>query len=432
MKTGSKKPFDTLANLGFLVLFPGFVVYNFAVSIGIFPAFLGGFFGPMCAAFAVVALVHLCMQLPAERTQLSPLHWSFVLFCSFWLLWVVIAGVLNPNRFIATSAVTESLATLVIWLAVFFTSSRMALHAGAMRHMVQLSALLLVSLFVFAFVQEGSFLGPFIMFQGLDEAGHSESGAASYQGVGRSILIMGIVIAAFQERFSRQVIVLGLTSAGLLFLGSRAHLFGSLICILASILAVGARRGQRLALSVLILCAPLIFYMSLELFFETRASEIIDLTSSESWQARLELQNRALDVIAENPLTGYFGYHHWGTLAGYSHNILSAWAGFGIFIFMAYLGLMLYALSLCTKRVLASGPVPPYWLAAFHLNIMAVVLALYSEPIFASVFPALGWGVTVNAMRREHQNKLFAQVNFNPKTGCALLKGTRKCGQVVT
>jgi hypothetical protein len=416
---GNVKPFDALANLGFLVLFPGFMVYHFAVSVGIIPPFLGGLFGPACAAFAVVALVHLATQLRSSRADLPLLHWAFVLFCAFFLLWVLVAGVLNPHRLTALAAVTECLGTLIIWLAVFFVGSRMNLHAPAMRRAVGVSALVLVGLFVFAFVSEGSFLGPFILFKGGDETGGTESGAATYQAVGRSILCMGIVVAAFQRRFSRQAMVLGLTIGGLLCLGSRAHLFSSVLCILALTVVVGFRRGQRVAAATFIGVAAAISIAAAGLFLKTRASEILDLATSSSWQARLELQHRAMRVIAENPLTGDFGYHHWGTFAGYAHNILSAWAGFGIVTFLAYLGLMLYALKLSAERVLGKAPVDPYWLIAFQTNIVALMMALASEPIFASVFPALGWGVTVNALRQERNRKVAARQARDLAASCA-------------
>lgn len=419
MKSGAGNFFERFANLGFLVLFPGFVVYHFAVSVGIFPAFLGGLFGGASAAFALIALVQTAVQLQSQRDEVSLLHWLFVLFCGYFLVWVLIAGAFNPHRFSSVSAVTESLGTLVIWLAVFFVGSKMNLQSDWMRTAVPVSALVLVGIFVFAFASERSFLGPFILFKGGDETGDAESGAATYQAVGRSILCIGFVVASFQKRFSKQALVLGLTIGGLLCLGSRAHLFSSVLCILALTVVVGSRRGQRVAAFVFVAGAVAISYVSVELFLETRASEILDLGTSSSWQARLELQHRALRVIAENPLTGDFGYHHWGTFAGYAHNLLSAWAGFGIVMFLAYVGLMVYALYLSAKRVLAKGQVDPYWLMAFQSNIVALILAVASEPIYASVFPALGWGFTVNALRQEKRRKLAARQALGLAASCA-------------
>jgi len=183
-------------------------------------------------------------------------------------------------------------------------------------------------------------------------------------------------------------------------------------------MVVGFKRGQRVAAFFFVLGAIAISYVSVEIFLETRASEILDLGTSTSWQSRLDLQSRALQVIAENLMTGDFGYHHTGALAGYSHNALAVWAGFGIVMFLAYLGLMGYAFCLSAARVLAKGPVDPLWLIAFQSNIVAMLLAAASEPIFASVFPAFGWGVTVNALRQERRRKLAAQKALDVAVAC--------------
>jgi len=419
MQSGTRDVFDSIASAGFLVLFPGFVVYQFAVAVGVIPPFLGGMFGAACAAFAAFALVQLAVQFQSRRNEVSLLQGSFVFFCCLFLVWTLLAGALSAHSFTAKAAMVESLGTLVIWLAVFFVGSRMKLGAAGMRAAVRMSALVLLALFVYAIVSKGSFLGPFLLFPGNDEGGASEKGAATYQGVGRSILIVGLVVAALQSRFWKQALVLTLCIACLLCLGSRAHLFGAVICCVALTLAVGLRKGQRTAAFLFVSGAIAIAYVSVEIFLETRASQILDLATSSSWQSRLELQQRAVQVIAENLFTGDFGYHHWGTFPGYAHNALSAWAGFGVVVFLGYLGLMGYALSLSAKRMLANGPVDSLWLIAFLSNFVALLLAVASEPIFASVFPAFGWGVTVNALRHEHRRKLAAHTALDIAVACA-------------
>jgi hypothetical protein len=181
---------------------------------------------------------------------------------------------------------------------------------------------------------------------------------------------------------------------------------------------MGFKRGQRVTALVFVAGAVVISYVSVEIFLETRASEILDLATSSSWQVRLELQHRAMQVIAENPMTGDFGYHYWGAFPGYAHNALSAWAGLGIVMFLAYVGLMGYALSLSVKRVLASRP-DPLWLTAFQLNFVALILAAASEPIFASVFPVFGWGVTVNALRQEQRREQATRKALDVAVSCA-------------
>ena len=403
MRSGTQSVLDRIANIGFLVLFPGFAVYHFGAAVGA-PLVLGGLFGPACAAFAVVALVQLALQFQSESDELPLLQRVFVHFCAFFFAWVLIAGAANNHKFSAMAAVMEAIATLMIWLAVFFVGSKMKLETRAMRLAVPLSALVLLGIFVYAIASEGSILGPFLLFTGKDDFG-TRDGGATYQGIGRSILIVAIVVTSLQRRFWQQALILGVTIACLLCLGSRAHLAGAVVCAAALTVVVGFRKGQRTAMFFFVAAVLAATYVALEVILETRASEFLDLGSSESWQVRQELQQRALRVIAEFPLTGDFGYYYWGAFDGYAHNALSAWATFGFVIFLAYMGLMAYSTYLSAKRVLASRPPDPLWLMAFLSNVVALLLAVFSEPLQASVLPALGWGLTVNALRHERRRR---------------------------
>ena len=51
-----------LARIGLLVLFPGYVVYHYAVAVGLTPAFAGGLFGGASAFFAAVGLCSLAWR----------------------------------------------------------------------------------------------------------------------------------------------------------------------------------------------------------------------------------------------------------------------------------------------------------------------------------------------------------------------------------
>jgi hypothetical protein len=149
-------------------------------------------------------------------------------------------------------------------------------------------------------------------------------------------------------------------------------------------------------------------YYASSVFLETRAAEVFDLAQSTSWQARMAAHYEALDVIAANPLIGNFGYHL-GDSHGYAHNILSAWTEYGLIGFLGFAGLILYALALSARRLIFRRPFSSLWLIAFQLNFVSLFLALLTEPIMASVFPALGWGFTVQAIRADQRNRALFQ-----------------------
>jgi hypothetical protein len=184
----------------------------------------------------------------------------------------------------------------------------------------------------------------------------------------------------------------------MLSLGSRAHFFALAVSVLVHLAVLVAIRRTRLIGIVGLLVTAAAFAAGAGLFLETRAAEIIDLASSASWEERSVAMSRALEVIAENPLVGLYGYHLWDS-AGYAHNVLSAWTQYGLFGFVAIIATFACALFIALAGFLFSRGREPAWHLALHVNLVAIMLAIASEPIMSSVFPALAWGLTLRAER---------------------------------
>ena len=397
MSLSVNRSLDISAAFGFLVLFPGFVAYHFAIIAGWMPAFAGGLFGSASLVVAAVSLIHFAGRLQGPYGY-PVLEIAFVIFCAYLAVWTVVASALIAGRSYAEPTLLESFATLSIWLAVFFVGTRFSVPTPAGRMILWAAAVTIVALFAFAMYSKNSFIGPFIMFG--EDSDTAAEGASTYQGIGRSVLVTAIVIGSIQTRFWKQMLVLAATVVCLLALGSRAHLFVAILVMISLVVLQGFRRRNRGTGIVLVIVAIPVIYLTADIFLNTRAAEIFDLGGSTSWQSRLAAQDRAFQVITESPFFGSFGYHN-AVSAGYAHNILSAWTEFGALAFGVYAGLMLYALSVSLKRVMFETRCSPMWLMAFQFNLTAMVLAVASEPLFASVFPALGWGCTVNALREE-------------------------------
>ena len=391
---------DIAAASGFFVLFPGFVIYQFAVASGWIPAVAAGLFGFASLVVAVVSLIHFAGRLQGPHQGTPALELAFVIFCAYLAVWTVVASAFIAGRSYAEPALLESFATLSIWLALFFVGSRLRVPKRTGTMMLWAAAATIVALFVFAMNSKQSFVGPFLLFG--EDSDTTTSGGSTYQGIGRSVLVIAIVIGSIQTRFWKQMLVVVGTVACLLALGSRAHLFASILVMASLGVLLGFRRRNRSTGILLMIAATPVVYLAADLFLDTRAAEIFDLGGSTSWQSRLAAQDQAFQVITESPFFGSFGYHN-AVSAGYAHNILSAWTEFGALAFGLYAGLMLYALSVSLKRVMFETRCSPMWLMAFQFNLTAMVLAVASEPLFASVFPALGWGCTVNALREERR-----------------------------
>ena len=405
------RAFSYIAEIGLLLLFPVFILYHYSVASGWLPAFAGGLFGASAAFVAVFGLVHLGTSVPGYKRRVPLLEISFAALVIYLVLWTFAAAMLAGHRSYSGAAVAEALSTVAIWLASYFTGVRVRLREGAGLHLLSLLSLLataILACFVHAIVVYGSLVGPFLTFQG--DAGIA-GGSTTYQGVGRAVLVIAVVMSAAHRSFIAQLSCLGVAAAVLMTLGSRAHLFALLLLIALHILVFGFRRRNLMAGILALIAAAGTGMAAWGIFLDTRAAEIFELATSTSWQERLFAGGEAVRVIRESPFFGAFGYHWADRSAGYAHNLLSAWAGFGGISFLMFLCMMLYALAVSATRVLLSERPSAEWRVAFQFNVVALLLAIASEPIYASVFPALGWGFTVAAMRGERaRHRLLADV----------------------
>jgi hypothetical protein len=327
---------------------------------------------------------------------------AVLLAFAFFLSWSVVAyAALRGERY-AGPAFAESISSLVLWFAAFFMGTFFRLEGAARRWLFTAAVLAAFAVLPLAMLERGSPLGPLMVFGAEIEADQQSS---SYQGVGRSLLVASMLATAATHVYWRQLLGLASTTALLVTLGSRAHLFTAAsltFLVLGVALLRSRRRGAPLLFLVLAAGA---LAASWSLFLETRAGEILDLSTSTSWAMRLEVQTIALREIAAHPLLGDFGYHlrEIGP-GGYAHNALSAWPQYGLVGFVLYGGLIVYFLALSLRRVVFAPSTSAQWRAALFANFAALVLVVSSEPVF-TVMPALAWGLTVNALLQDRDRR---------------------------
>lgn len=384
---------------GFMTLFPGYVIYNYGVMAGFWPAFVGGLFGVSAVVFSFFGIAYL-LKYPIARFSASPrLERVFLLFLLFLLVWTLCAFIVISNFSYSTLALQDSVYTLVIWVAVYFVAARYDLHDKKNYRILRVAVIFILFLFLHGIVSNSSMMGIFMIFNGSHLDGEIH---ATYQGVGRSILVMTLVLAAFQKRYLRKILIMVVAMIILVALGSRAHLFAMMALIVLSLGVAGFRRHNWPFVVGGVMIITAVSYFFHQSFFESRAAEIFDLDVSTSWQARLDALEEAMAVITANPFFGAFGYYI-DAPEGYAHNLLSAWAQYGFAVFVLFIGMLIYSMLITLPQILRTQNVSPVWMIAFQLNFVAILLAIASEPINGSVFPALAWGFTVQALRAGKQ-----------------------------
>ena len=383
------------AGVGFLALFPGYLLYHYSLAQGWIQPFLGGLFGNVSLMMGALCLLLLPWILSRSWRGAFIPGVLVAGLVAYMTLWTVGNFVFIRGEAYAADAMRESVSAIVIWLAMLFVGGFYPFDRPRLRTLLAIFAGLIVVAFAHAVVQYASPVGPYLTFV----ARSTDTVHSGYLGIGRSILVSAIFLGAVLIKTHLRLAVFAVGSLLLLLLGSRSDLF-AMISLTAVLALVSGASGKNRWSSIAAMggCCVLLYFAS-PLFFATRSTEVLDLDTSSSWQVRQELQAAALRVIRENPIFGEFGYHIRDGGAGfYAHNALSAWTNFGLVGFLLFIGLMAYFTVLSFRRMGSGQTADAAWFAAFQLNLASLIQAIAASPIFFPL-PALAWGVTLNALR---------------------------------
>jgi len=408
-----------VASWGFLVLFPGFVLYHYSLANGWIPPFLGGLFGAGTGAVALYALMVVpwiaTRQLRGVSTAISLVTTTVV----YLGVWSVANYYFLRSAGFADDAFRQSVLTLVLWTGLLFIGWFANIDSRSWRVATIVLCILIIGALVHAMVRFSSPLGPWATFASQDD----DSQFSTYQAIGRSLLVCSIIVASFCRTDGRRLAVLAVGCVSLLLVGSRSDFFSlGIVTFLLTMRVLYQNRGNVFGVggAAVLVAVGLALW---PIFLETRNAEILDLSQSSSWQARVELQVAALDVIRHQPIFGDFGYYlRDGGAGAYSHNALSAWTNFGVVGFTLFVGVLVYMCGLSAVRWLIRGE-NGRWFIAFNLNLVALVQAIVASPVFA-VLPGLAWGVTLSALRQD------AAAGSPPPEAVAVLPSVQPAGGV--
>jgi hypothetical protein len=229
-----------------------------------------------------------------------------------------------------------------------------------------------------------------------------EGAVSSYQGYARSLAILFLYARSLVVGRPIRLLFLTLIGGASLFVsGARSEFLGFLlvyfVLIAIGVLNVNSGKVSASPRLLLVLLLSLVVFTALGFYvlgsgLDSRILQLADLESANSYIARQDLLQVGMINVSSSPILGIFGGHiaYTGSSGGYIHNILSAWAGFGLPAFLLILYLQLSALRgsyLLAKRI----PSGLCWLA-FELNLFSSFLLFTTKSIFWIV-PPLGWGL---------------------------------------
>lgn len=375
------------ANLGFLALFPVFFFWHFALAADVNPLNIG-LYGEVSALVALAFLSLFLMRWvnQAMRSPLAVVVLAFIIYCGVYTIFYVLVP-LSPE-----GAPRQAAALVLSWfcllsIGAFMDINRPAFQVAVVASWIGMALIVLIYL-------EGVYFIPQQIFD-------TDKSVASYQGFARSFVFSTMVLLAIQKRTWLRILLASFAIVITFFMAARSELIG-LIFAVSLVEFIRASRSPRglLLLGVVCLLAGLLAWLvpifaGNSAIMESRQMQVLDLSKSTSWTARMEFAEKAWEQIVASPISGHFG----GNFlvgeqdgGGYAHNALSCWVSFGIVGFLLYIGITFSAALISLVGFYRS--MDSEWQLSLYLNATALLMILFAKSVFWP-FVALGWGLCI-------------------------------------
>lgn len=178
-------------------------------------------------------------------------------------------------------------------------------------------------------------------------AARTEQGLTTqYQQLGDGFAICALMLMACTRSARASIVLAAIAIPVLFFIPSRSAAFLGAGCLLFAVFSRCGRRGQ-IGLAIAVIVGLVVFHEAIYVqapLEGTRHETIAKGDVDESVVGREEILERGLEVIAEHPFLGEFGFQlrEFNAAGYYIHNALDAWAQAGLAAFVAFVFLWFF------------------------------------------------------------------------------------------
>jgi hypothetical protein len=315
------------AHLSFILLFPGFFIYQTLLGIGAISAVLGGYFTAVALALFLPILYSFTYALKHNRDYAS----CFELYLSMFVVYYLFILCINFLGGATQIIVERYVQSIIFCFETYVMFRALDLEDKKLLKILTIS-LLLMSAITFYFS-----VGGFFFLQGLDEAKDPES-LATYQGFARSYIYTYLLLISTARSTLFRYLLYAVGTSSMFINGARSE-FSAVLFLIPVIELYRAK--YKLCMAFAIAFFSLIFVASIasivDMLPDNRILQLLDLSHSTSAITRHHFTENAIRTISSNPFFGDFASYPDGH---YAHNALCAWVDFGFFGFLFFWGLL--------------------------------------------------------------------------------------------
>lgn len=387
-----------MAGGGFLLLYPLFFVYHFAVGSGFLPPFALGLYGPATALIAAVGGLPLALVI--RRHAGRPLVMTTAFLICYCTTWVLLFGFIFTDNPYLDEVNFQSFSLIVSWIALFIVGLFFPWQSMDMRRAC-FGFFAVIGLMIALNTNWSALV--------LTMPGQKTGDIASYQGFARSVFVLSFALLAWSRNRSEQIGIWLISSLFLFVIGARSEFAAYVGTTLLGAFII--RKAHPARTLLIVVGVVLVWVMAsglgasiAESLGQSRQVGLLDIGADTSWNARRAMHEFALGQIADQPIFGIYGGHLFfynPELGSEAHNALSAWVTFGVLGFCLYVGLTMAALWLSIRFFLAR-PQRPDVRFGFYMAMSASILIFTAKSVYWAE-PALAWGMVAALVIRSAQ-----------------------------
>lgn len=382
--------YQTITPYLFFALFAGFVLYHLGIAYQLIPAFAGGYFGIASLIVAVIYVLRIPKILSfnfKSNLVVSFVHISIFIYALAVTL-ISAAYEYNFNH----PVVIQSLNTLTLWVSLFTLGFYLVRSNTQKTFKLNYLFFILFSIYIIFYIVTTQS----VMFNLSTVLSDETEGVSGYQSLARNLFVICLFLLSFSSK-AVNIITFILTSVFVLFfLGARSE-FAVFLLLSAVYMLLKSRNNYKYFIISLIsiLLTSILFIIFKDNILDSRQFQLLDYSDSSSWNARERLKEEGMKTIFNNPVFGSFGAHAAsGDIGRYIHNSLSAYVNYGLYFFISYIFISLYATTLSFLNILKTNS--NVWTFSFLINLGCLLLIIFAKPVFWPI-PFLAWGVFFGA-----------------------------------
>lgn len=316
--------------MGFILLFPGFLFYQSFLALNLVSDLLNGYYGNIALGLIIIySIIFPFSNLRYTRDGYIKSVQYFFLYILCWSL----ANHMFRNFDYEQEIGLQMAQYFILYLVLFNIGYYVDFKDKWLLKISNFSIGIVFVLIVALFLRTGSY------YLALDRFFDSESNLSSHQSLARSFVMIAFLSFFYTTKIERRLLFFLMSSIILFVLGARSEFYGFVLILGLYFLLKLPRIGFLSGL--LIVAVAISSSGELVRGINSRQLNVTSLENDRSWNVRGYLRDVAINTISESPIIGDYGSHaKLGTVAHYSHNVLSVYVAFGLLGFICFIWLV--------------------------------------------------------------------------------------------